>query len=299
MTSKIHSRLVQVAEGSRRGALLAFSAVFSVLLCSMALSSSDSSAMQLTPVSAVTMPHGKKVVVDAWFNSQQRRNAASSNEYFHYKWNDQSDSGFSLLGQMFLSDGATLDTLYQAPTTDRLKAAQIYIIVSPDNPSKNPQPHYVQAHDADQVVEWVKQGGVLLLMGNDPENADITHLNLISDRFGIHFDEVLEHHVIGNNVVPGYIPVSAGGPLFQHSHTLYMKDTCGLSLKYPAKSLLEDKAGVIMATAKYGKGTVVAVVDPWLYNEYTDPGKALPVQDNYEAGKEFVHWLLKQVPINE
>jgi unsaturated rhamnogalacturonyl hydrolase len=51
-----------------------------------------------------------------------------------------------------------------------------------------------------------------------------------------------------------------------------------------------------MATAKYGKGTVFAVVDPWLYNEYTDPRKALPRQDNFEAGKEFVSWLLKQVP---
>jgi unsaturated rhamnogalacturonyl hydrolase len=54
-----------------------------------------------------------------------------------------------------------------------------------------------------------------------------------------------------------------------------------------------------MASAKYGKGTVFAVVDPWLYNEYTDPRKHLPQQDNYEAGKEFVHWLLKQVPSND
>ncbi len=29
-----------------------------------------------------------------------------------------------------------------------------------------------------------------------------------------------------------------------------------------------------MATAKYGKGTVYAMVDPWLYNEYTDRPQA-------------------------
>ena len=75
-----------------------------------------------------------------------------------------------------------MDTLYQAPTTDRLDTAQIYIIVSPDNPAKNPHPHYVQPNDADQVVAWVKQGGVLVLMENDPANADINHLNLIGDR---------------------------------------------------------------------------------------------------------------------
>ena len=49
-----------------------------------------------------------------------------------------------------------------------------------------------------------------------------------------------------------------------------MKDTCAISLKAPARALLEDKEGIVMATSRYGRGTVVAVVDPWLYNEYTD-----------------------------
>ncbi len=239
---------------------------------------------------------GETVMVDAWFNSQQRQNAAGQKEYFHYKWNDHNDSGFSIFGQIFASHGATLDTLYEAPTADRLKGAQVYIIVSPDNPAKNPHPHYMQPRDADHVAEWVKQGGVLLLMENDPANADITHLNLLAERFGIHFDEVLKHHIIGEQFAPGYIPISGGGPLFQHPHSLYMKDTCAISLKAPATALLQDKAGIVMATAKYGKGTVFAVVDPWLYNEYTDPRKAHPGQDNFEAGKEFVSWLLKQVP---
>jgi unsaturated rhamnogalacturonyl hydrolase len=73
-----------------------------------------------------------------------------------------------------------------------------------------------------------------------------------------------------------------------------MKDTCTISLKSPATSLLEDKGDIMMATANYGKGTVVAVVDPWLYNEYTDGRKRPPIQDNFAAGKEFVRWLLTQ-----
>jgi unsaturated rhamnogalacturonyl hydrolase len=247
------------------------------------------------PKPAATVARGETVMVDAWFNSQQRQNAAGRKEYFHYKWSDHSDSGFSLFGQIFSSHGATLDTLYEAPTRDRLKDAQFYIIVSPDNPAKNPHPHYVQPEDADQIAEWVKQGGVLVLMENDPANADIAHLDLLSDRFGIHFDDVLKHHVVGDQFAPGYIPVSGGGPIFQHSHMLYMKDTCAISLKYPAKALLEDKAGIVMATAKYGRGTVVAIVDPWLYNEYTEHRNPAR-QDNYEAGKEFVSWLLKQAP---
>jgi hypothetical protein len=62
----------------------------------------------------------------------------------------------------------------------------------------------------------------------------------------------------------------------------------------PARPLLEDKGDIMMATAKYGKGTVVAVVDPWLYNECTDGPKKQPVQDNYAAREEFVRRLLKQ-----
>jgi unsaturated rhamnogalacturonyl hydrolase len=236
-------------------------------------------------------------MLDAWFNSQQRKNATGQMEYFHYKWNDETDSGFSVLGQIFESHGVTLDTLYTAPTLDKLKHAQYYIIVSPDIPVKNPHPHYVQPEDAEQVSEWVKQGGVLILMDNDPANADIEHLDLIADRFGIHFNNALSHHVVGDDFPAGQIHVDGGGPLFHDPHTLYLKDTCTISLKSPATSLLEDKGDIMIATAKYGKGTVVAVVDPWLYNEYTDVRKTRPAQDNYAAGEEFVRWLIQQSPV--
>ena len=238
--------------------------------------------------------HGQTVMLDAWFNSQQRKNAAGESEYFHYKWNDTADTGYSLLGQIFQNDGLKLDTLYTAPTLENLKGAQYYIIASPDIPVKNPHPHYVQPEDAAQIAEWVKQGGVLVLMDNDPANADIEHLDLIADRFGIHFNSALSHHVVGNDYPAGQIEVRGGGPIFHEPHTLYMKDTCTISVKAPAEALLKDRGDIMIAYAKYGRGTVVAVADPWLYNEYTDPRKNPPMQDNFAAGKEFVRWLLEQ-----
>jgi len=241
-----------------------------------------------------TLAQGETVMLDAWFNSQQRPNAAGQKEYFHYKWDDYSDSGYSSLGSIFRSFGAKLDTLYSAPTLEKLAGAQYYIIASPDIPVKNPHPNYVQSKDAEWVAEWVKQGGALVLMENDPANADIDDLDLIADRFGIHFNDVLSHHVIGDDFAAGQIAVKGGGPIFHDPHTLYMKDTCTISLKTPATAILEDKGDIMMATARYGKGTVVAVADPWLYNEYTDGRKKLPVQDNYAAGIEFVRWLIKQ-----
>ena len=49
-----------------------------------------------------------------------------------------------------------------------------------------------------------------------------------------------------------------------------------------------------MAVAKVGKGTVFAVGDPWLYNEYTD-GRRLPAEyDNYKAMVDLTRWLIDQ-----
>ncbi len=60
--------------------------------------------------------------------------------------------------------------------------------------------------------------------------------------------------------------------------------------------MLSEGDDIFMATAKYGKGTVFAMIDPWLYNEYTDGRKLPAVYDNYAAGKEFVRWILAAGP---
>jgi unsaturated rhamnogalacturonyl hydrolase len=254
-------------------------------------------AEQPTPPREAAKPGGGDVVLlDAWFNSQKRPDASGKLVYFHYKWNDQSNDGYSLFGQIFSDDGAQTETLYTAPTVAALRNAQVYIIVSPDIPVKNPNPHYVQPHDADQIAKWVKAGGVLMIMENDPANADLDHINPLAERFGIHFNSVVRKHVVGSDWAMGKIVVNGGGPIFHHPHTLYMKDVCTISAKAPAVAQLTDGGDVLMATAKYGKGTVFANVDPWLYNEYTD-GKKLPATyDNYQGGEELVRWILAQIP---
>jgi unsaturated rhamnogalacturonyl hydrolase len=239
---------------------------------------------------------GETVLLDAWFNSQKRPDAFGRQIYFHYKWDDMSNSGYSLLGHIFRNFGAETKTLYTAPTLAALRQAQVYIIVSPDIPARNPHPHYVQPEDAAQIAAWVKAGGVLVIMENDPGNADLDHLNLLAERFGIHYNNVLRNQVDGNKFEMGRIAVDGGGPIFRDPHTIYMKEICTISVKSPAISVLRDRGDILMATAKYGKGTVFATVDPWLYNEYTD-GRKLPAEyDNYAAGKELVRWVLAQIP---
>jgi unsaturated rhamnogalacturonyl hydrolase len=51
-----------------------------------------------------------------------------------------------------------------------------------------------------------------------------------------------------------------------------------------------------MATAKYGRGTVFAVADPWVYNEYTNGQNLPPEYDNLAGAVELVSWLVKQAP---
>jgi unsaturated rhamnogalacturonyl hydrolase len=239
---------------------------------------------------------GDVVVADGWFNSQQRIDAFGQQVYFHYKWDTQDNPGYSLLGHIFRNFGAETKELDAEPTFDNLRGAQVFVIASPDNADKNPHPHYANAEDAAQIAEWVKAGGVLMIMENDTSFADLDHFNAISDKFGIHFNSVLRKHVVGTQWDMGKIAVDGSGPIFHHPHTLYMKDVCTISVSESAKPLLAEGSDIFMAETKYGKGTVYAVVDPWLYNEYTDGRKLPAMYDNYSAGKELVRWILGQVP---
>lgn len=251
---------------------------------------------EIENASNATLARGNTVLVDAWFNSQHRADTTGRQVSFHYKWDDLSNSGFSFFGHIFRSFGAQTSTLYQAPTLAELSRAQVYIIVSPDIPAKNPNPHYMQPEDADQIAAWVKAGGVLAIFENDPANADLEHMNILAEHFGIHFNNVLRNRVDGNKFAMGKVPIAAGGPIFQHAHTAYMKEICTISVQSPAVSALRDQGDILMATAKFGKGTVFATVDPWLYNEYTD-GRKLPAEyDNYAAGKDLARWIFAQVP---
>jgi len=67
-------------------------------------------------------------------------------------------------------------------------------------------------------------------------------------------------------------------------------------LKPPAQAVFTEGGDNLMAVAKFGKGTVFAVGDPWLYNEYTDGRKLPPEYDNYKAANDLALWLLQQTP---
>lgn len=254
---------------------------------------------EMEQVATATLGQGKTVVVDAWFNSQTRKNAAGQTELFHYKWDDDSDNGFAFFGRAFQRYGARLDEERAAPTAADLKRARIYILASPDIPSKNSEPHYMDQKSGDEIEAWVRAGGVLILMENDGPNAEFEHFNTLSDRFGIHFNAVLRNHVVGHDFPAGTVIIPAGTGVFRQAHRAYMKDTCTITASGPARAVLtattEPRSDVMMTVARVGKGTVYAVVDPWLYNEYTDGRKHLPVEfDTFAAAIDLAGWAIRQ-----
>ena len=131
-------------------------------------------------------------------------------------------------------------------------------------------------------------------MGNDFGNAEFDHFNNLAKEFGIVFNKDSVNHVEGNQFEQGKIIIDANNPIFKTAHKVYLKEISTLTLSGDAKSIQNWNGNKVMAIAKYGKGTVFAVGDPWLYNEYTD-GRKLPADfDNFKAANDLAMWLLSQ-----
>jgi unsaturated rhamnogalacturonyl hydrolase len=147
----------------------------------------------------------------------------------------------------------------------------------------------------DAIEAWVKAGGVLILMQNDKTNSEFEHFNTMSERFGIHFNAVLRNTVDNNNWPQGTVMIPSGTGVFAYPHKAYLKEISTITISGPAKALLTDKGDVLLAETRFGKGTVFAVVDPWIYNEYVDRRNKLPLDfDGFDAAIDLAGWAVRQ-----
>ncbi len=235
------------------------------------------------------------VLLDSYFNNETLIDSSGKKQSWHYKWEEEDNNGYSLLGSVFKGYGISTKTCYERPAKSILKDADIYIIVDPDVPKENPDAKYIEPEDVKVISDWVREGGVLVLLGNDFGNAEFDHFNTLAKEFGIEFNKDSRNYVDGDNYVTDGITIPKGNPILKHVSIIYMKDISTLSITSPAKAILTDNNDVIMAASHFGKGTVFAAGDPWVYNEYTD-GKKLPKEyQNYDAAKDLVSWLKKQI----
>ena len=251
----------------------------------------------LTSMLCVGVTNAQRLIVtlDNYFNSEWKKDSTGKMIPFHYTWSDKENTGFSQFGDLFGRQKVEKNTLTTAPTKENLTSTSIYIIVDPDTEKETAHPNYIMQKDIGEIAAWVKQGGVLLLMGNDSANAEFQHFNQLAATFGIHFDQNTKNHVEGDNFEEGAITIPVGDPIFRTARKVFLKDVSTVTVKKPAKIALKNGSDNIIAISKYGKGTVFAVGDPWLYNEYIDNSKLPREFENYAAANDLIRWLVRQV----
>jgi unsaturated rhamnogalacturonyl hydrolase len=234
------------------------------------------------------------VLLDAFYNNEIKKDAYGRDSKWHYAWEDISNGGFGMLGKQFESKGAQLKTLLDAPTPLSLSKASVYLIVDPDNLKDNPSPNYMSAADALIISNWVKEGGVLMLFANDSANCDLAHLNVLSEKFGIHFTNESINMVKGLAFEMGAAYPVESNEVLAPSSKIYVKEVSAMKISGAAKAIAVANEQVVAAIAKYGKGKVIAISDPWLYNEYVD-GRKLPKSfQNFEAMQQLLKWTLSK-----
>lgn len=234
------------------------------------------------------------VTLDNYYNNEYKKAPDGQLKAYHYLWDGQDNNGFFLLGRIFEQYGGTLNTLREAPTQEKLADSDIYVIVDPDTEKETANPNYMNEADANEIAGWVRAGGVLVLLLNDAGNCEIAQFNTLPQKFGMTFNEDNRNMVKGNNYADGAIGIPSKTGIFKRTKKIYIKEISTINVTKPAKTLVQDKGDVIIATAKFGKGAVFAIGDPWLYNEYVD-GRKLPTEyQNFDAAHELVQWLVKK-----
>ncbi|MEP6703170.1 MAG: DUF4350 domain-containing protein [Acidobacteriota bacterium] len=238
---------------------------------------------------------GKTVLLDDFFNHEVRKNKVDGrDEVWHYKWNEMPDAGLFAWGTIFNSLGASTETLSSAPTASNLMNASVYIIVDPDTPKETAAPNYIDPVHVRAITDWVKHGGVLVLMGNDGQNAELDKFNTLAREFGIQFNKDRKFEVLNNDYKMGGIDIARGNEIFKTARKIYVKEISTLSLTGNARAVVAANGDNIVAVAKHGKGSVFVIGDPWLYNEYVD-GRRLPAEfENFKAAQDLSRWLIGQ-----
>jgi hypothetical protein len=220
----------------------------------------------------------KVVAVDGWHNNEKEP---------HYRWDGTYAGGFSQLGGMLEALGNRLATIQEPLTAKSLKGVDSLIVVDPDTPQETANPQYFTPAEIAAVEQWVSNGGRLVLLGNDKGNAEFEHFNQLAARFGIRFVEAKYVDAQGKSKLK--LKPVAGQSVFHESSEFYGVDLAPLEVRNSAAQvLMSDNNTPMMALVMHGKGAVLALGDPWLYNEY------IGSSDNRRMGLDLFRYLLRE-----
>ncbi|HEX2395081.1 MAG TPA: DUF4350 domain-containing protein [Bacteroidales bacterium] len=228
------------------------------------------------------------VGLDNWYNAEV---SPETGYPYHYLWSDIDDSGYSRWGDIFTAKGAKIARIYK-PDVESLSRINIYIIVDPDSIVENPRPNFFTQHELTNITEWVRSGGVLVLMANDGKHCGLAGLNKLSSRFGMTFNNVMLHPVSNNQYEMGAYTSLPNHPVFKGVEKIYMKEVASIKLAETCSPVLTDNGQAVIAECRFGNGFVFAVGDPWIYNEYIDHDRLPESFQNRKAAENLTEYLM-------
>lgn len=247
--------------------------------------------------STVMLGFGKTVLLDNYFNHETKTDSSGFTYDHHYVWNEEELNGFTFFGHVFNKYGVKTTQSKEEPTPALLNKADLYIIVDPDNKKETPRPNFISDKNIKDIYDWVKKGGVLLLFANDTGHTELPGINKLASKFGIHYKDKPINLLQGQEYEKGAVIIPAGNEIFANTKKIYAKEVAPIEVRSPAKAIVSKGDDCVIAISKVGKGTVFAIGDPWLYNEYVDDRKISAAEyENYKAAEDLVNWAIKQLP---
>ena len=218
------------------------------------------------------------VAVDGYHNNETK-------DPEHYRWEGTRNGGYSRLGAVIKGLGGELRTVREPIAAKTLRGIDVFLIADPDTPAEAADPKYISAAEIGALEKWVSDGGRLVLFGNDKGNAEFDHFNQLAARFGIEFVETIYLDGAGKSK----LNLISQSPVLGVGLTAYLVDVAPLKISIPKfETLLSDGSTPIMALIHHGKGVVVALGDPWIYNEYIHSG------DNHRMAENLFRMLMRR-----
>ncbi len=230
---------------------------------------------------------------------------------------------FNAVGETrYLADGTYKDVLEKLRgefdlrvsseplTRDSLKGVDVLLIANPSDKAveSNPPPPHVTAKDVEVLTNFVRDGGGLIIMGNqENHNLEIDDVNKLLEIFGLQFRNRYtdakalmlsrDTPVLGGlrwAYYTGNLVVMAAGHVAR-PRPLVLNDTV------PPLGGPRNERGALMAAAELGTGRVVVVTDAgWISNDALS-GKGIGTvsikeHDNWEIFRRIALWSARRLP---
>jgi hypothetical protein len=221
-------------------------------------------------ICAVQSQAATTVLLDGYHNNETK-------DPGHYQWATTNNGGLAELDILLHNLGAETRTLRQPVSRLTLAGAKIFIIIDPDTPEEATNPKYIQPAETVALEQWVAEGGRLVLLANDKGNAEFPHLNQLAGKFGIEFVETTFKNAKGED----HVTVTSSSAVMGDRLNAYLVATAPLKLTDPnVKTLIADNGTPLAALVAHGKGSVFAIGDPWIYNEYINRANNREMAEN-------------------